>query len=62
VFATSIIRAKIFHEKSVNFSQTTLRYNPEDSHIHTRRRENLKSHQSAAVFLVLEAGTLHCKL
>jgi hypothetical protein len=29
-------------ETSVNFCQTTRRYNPEDSHLHTRRRENLK--------------------
>jgi hypothetical protein len=26
--------------------QTTRRYNPEDSHLHTRRRENLKSHST----------------
>jgi hypothetical protein len=31
-------------ETSVNFYQTTQRYNPEDSHLHTRRRENLKSY------------------
>jgi hypothetical protein len=31
-------------ETSVNFYQTTRRYNREDSHLHTRRRENLKSH------------------
>jgi hypothetical protein len=31
-------------ETSVNFYLTTRRYNPEDSHLHTRRRENLKSH------------------
>jgi hypothetical protein len=31
-------------ETLVNSSyQTTRRYNPEDSHLHTRRRENLKS-------------------
>jgi hypothetical protein len=30
-------------EKSVNFCQTTRRNNLEDSHLHTRRRENLKS-------------------
>jgi hypothetical protein len=29
---------------SVNFYQTTRRNNPEDSHLHTRRSENLKSH------------------
>jgi hypothetical protein len=27
----------------VNFYQTTLRNNPEDGHLHTSRRENLKS-------------------
>jgi hypothetical protein len=37
-------------ETSVNFYQTTLRYNPEDSHLHTRRRENLKSYN---VYFVL---------
>jgi hypothetical protein len=31
-------------ETSVNFYQTTQSYNPEDSHLHIRRRENLKSH------------------
>jgi hypothetical protein len=31
-------------ETSVNFYQTTRRYNTEDSHVHTRRRENLKSY------------------
>jgi hypothetical protein len=29
-------------ETSVNFYQTARRYNLEDSHLHTRRRENLK--------------------
>jgi hypothetical protein len=32
-------------ETSVNFYQTTRRNIPEDSHLHIRRRENLKSHQ-----------------
>jgi hypothetical protein len=31
-------------ETLVNFYQTTRRYNPEDSHLHTPRRENLKSY------------------
>jgi hypothetical protein len=31
-------------ETSVNFYQTTRRNNPEDSHLRTRCRENLKSH------------------
>jgi hypothetical protein len=30
-------------ETSVNFYQTARRYNPEDSHLRTHRRENLKS-------------------
>jgi hypothetical protein len=32
-------------ETLVNFYQTIRRTNPEDSHFHTRRCENLKSHQ-----------------
>jgi hypothetical protein len=32
-------------ETSVNFYQTTRRSNPEESHLHTRRRDNLKYHQ-----------------
>jgi hypothetical protein len=31
-------------ETLVNFYQTTRRYNPEDSHLPTHRRENLKSY------------------
>jgi hypothetical protein len=30
-------------ETPVHFNQTTRRNNPDDSHLHTRRRENLKS-------------------
>jgi hypothetical protein len=33
-------------ETLVNFYQTTRRYNPEDSHLRTNRRENLKSYFS----------------
>jgi hypothetical protein len=33
-------------ETSLNFYQITRRKNPEDSHLHTRRRENLKSHKA----------------
>jgi hypothetical protein len=32
-------------EASVSFYRTTRCYNPEDSHVHTRRRENLKSYR-----------------
>jgi hypothetical protein len=31
-------------ETSVNFYQTTRRYNPEESHLHSCRHENLKSY------------------
>jgi hypothetical protein len=31
-------------ETSINFSVTTWHYIPEDSHLHTYRRENLNSH------------------
>jgi hypothetical protein len=30
-------------ETLINFYQTTRRFNPEDSHLRTHRRENLKS-------------------
>jgi hypothetical protein len=40
-------------EMSENFYQTTWRNNPENSHRHTRRRENLKSHNAT---VILTAG------
>jgi hypothetical protein len=36
-------------EISVNFYQATQQNNPEDSHFHIRRRENLKSHTEELV-------------
>jgi hypothetical protein len=48
VLAASIIstmmEAASTTETSLNLYQTTRRNNPEDSHRHTRRRENLKSY------------------
>jgi hypothetical protein len=48
VLAASIIRAMMeaasTSETSVNFYQTTRRNISEDSHLHARRREKLKSH------------------
>jgi Trk-type K+ transport system membrane component len=38
----SLMEAARTSETLVNFYQTTRRYNPEDSHIRTHRRENLK--------------------
>jgi hypothetical protein len=43
-FIVLMIEAANTSETSVNFYQTTRRNIPEDSHLHTRRRENLKSH------------------
>jgi hypothetical protein len=40
-------------ETKVNFYQTTRRNNPEDIHLHTRRRENLKSRSDYEVCDVL---------
>jgi hypothetical protein len=31
-------------ETSINLNQTKRRNNPEDSHLHSRHRQNLKSH------------------
>jgi hypothetical protein len=36
-------------ETLVNFYQTTRRYNLEDSHLRTHRRENLKSYEVCVV-------------
>jgi hypothetical protein len=44
--------AESISEMLVNFYQTTLRYNPEDSHLRTHRRENLKSYVEALVQLL----------
>jgi hypothetical protein len=47
------------YETSVNFYQTTRRNNPEDSHLHTGRRENLKS-QKTILFTVLSYTQDYC--
>jgi hypothetical protein len=55
VLAASVIRAMMealimeaanTSETSVNFYETAWHNNPEDSHLHPRRRENLKSYIS----------------
>jgi hypothetical protein len=48
-------------ETLANFYQTTRRYNPEDSHLRTHRRENLKSYlvRKLAIILKTEAGHKH---
>jgi hypothetical protein len=46
-------------ETLVNFYHTTRRYNPEDSHLRTHRRENLKSYKDKAVDVWKIGGKLH---
>jgi hypothetical protein len=40
-----LMEAASTFETLVNFYETTRRNNPEDSHLHTRRCQNLKSHK-----------------
>jgi hypothetical protein len=47
-----MMEAAITSEMLVNFYQTTWCNSPEDSHLHTRRRENLKSHLAYLLFIV----------
>jgi hypothetical protein len=46
-FINLIMEAVSTSETSVNFNVNTRRYIPEDSKLHTLRRENLKSHKEA---------------
>jgi hypothetical protein len=46
-------------EKSASFYQTTGRYIPEDSYLHTRRREKLKSHK---IYMACFQDQLHWKI
>jgi hypothetical protein len=43
-----MMEAANISETSVNFYQTALGYNPEDSHLHNHGRENLKSYLEEA--------------
>jgi hypothetical protein len=49
-------------EKLVNFYQITRRFNPEDSHLRTNRRENLKSYILKHVYAVKMMASLIVKL
>jgi hypothetical protein len=58
----SIIRAMVatvrISETSVHYNVTTRRYIPEDSKLHTRRRENLKSHKKILTHIVIHTHFL----
>jgi hypothetical protein len=45
-------------ETLVNFYQTTRCYNPEDSHLRTHRRENLKSYLEIEMFIIIKLWIL----
>jgi hypothetical protein len=49
-----MVAARTF-ETLANFYQTTLRYNPEDSHLRAHRRENLKSYSQYFVLKLLQS-------
>jgi hypothetical protein len=49
-------------ETFVNFYQTTRRYNPEDSHLHIRRRENLRSHNFHNILVSTEYPVTFLKI
>jgi hypothetical protein len=46
VLIALMMEAAMTSETLVNVYQTTQRYNPEDSNLQTRRRQNLKSYLS----------------
>jgi hypothetical protein len=46
IIITLMMVAARSSETLVNFYRTTRRYNPEDSHLRTNHRENLKSYYS----------------
>jgi hypothetical protein len=56
---TLMMEAASGFEKSVNY-QITRRNNPEDTHIHTRRSENMKSHneKDVSVLFTIKSATL----
>jgi hypothetical protein len=45
-----MMEAARISETLVNFYQTTRRYNPEDNHLRTHRRENLRSYLNISLF------------
>jgi hypothetical protein len=47
IFRALMMEAACTSETSVDIDLTTRQYIPEDSELHTRRRENLKSHRTS---------------
>jgi hypothetical protein len=53
-----MIEAVRTSETSVNFIMTTRRYIPEESKLHTRGRENLKSHKKYKYLMKISLAVL----
>jgi hypothetical protein len=54
-----MVEAVSTSEMSVNFYDTTRRNIPEDNQLHTRRRENLKSHSNILYVLLTNTPCAH---
>jgi hypothetical protein len=54
--STLLMEAASTSETWVNFYQTTRRYNPDDSHLHTHHRKNLKSYLLKNYLLTILCG------
>jgi hypothetical protein len=57
-----VMEAARTSETLVNFYQTTRCYNPEDSNLHTHRRENLKSYLALGTFYGYTIGGIQCSV
>jgi hypothetical protein len=57
-----IIEAASTSETLENFCQTTRRYNPEYSHLHTRRRENLNSYKKYKLVKIIYGSSTYSYL
>jgi hypothetical protein len=54
-----VMEAASAYETPVSFYQSTRHNNPEDSDIHTRRRENLKSDRAVLLTKLIIVGVFH---
>jgi hypothetical protein len=56
-----MMEAACTYETSVNIQLRTRQYIPEDSELHARRRENLKSHTAWQIFIVFSREVMQFK-
>jgi hypothetical protein len=55
-----MMEAATTSETSVNFYQATRRYNPEDSHLRTHHRGNIKSYLGKVLFIIVSCPRVTC--